>query len=362
MGDPRLFAADENLNRMGDYLPILSAFRTDGNDIEHEYVISDDKKTITIYQGEEVLDSIPSTDFSDNAVFLFNRLKTYEQIVYDDGKKHYPPIPELNDFMKKTRSDKLKEKSSEKKDIQFKVDDAKNACKPVVGFSIKSYIGQKPTLFNVGKNTNFRFKVDNCNDKKMQSINSKNGLKDKMAHLFESGCDLKYESMLSKSFRMNLELIDSHMDSLLAEVIRYMWKRNIEKISDIIGMIASDNPLKKDNKHFYEYKMKQFLSSVALGMLPETEWDGRDQANGGYIIVKKSGDVVCYFLYNRNEFNDYLFNCTKMEKPSETRHEYGNIMKIGKEYFIDLDPQIRFTLPKKISNKRVRGKQMLLEC
>ena len=345
MGDPRLFAADEKLDRLDDYLPILSAFRSDSGDMEHEYVVSDDRQTISIKAGEEVLDTIPTSEFGDSAKILLEKLENYKAILYEDGKKHFPPIEELNEFMKKTHSDRLKAKSTEKKDIQFRVDDTRNARKPIVGFSIKSFVGQNPTLFNVGKNTNFRFRVSGCTDEIQEEINKKSRLKQKMKCLFDNGCDLSFDKMASDRFRMNLELIDSNMDSLIAEVIHRMWKDGTERISDIISAITKDDPLGKKNKNFYEYKMKQFLSSVALGMLPEKEWDGRDQANGGYIIVKKDGDVVCYFLYNRNEFNDYLFNCTKIEKPDTERHDYGNIMKEEKEFFINLDPQIRFILP-----------------
>ncbi len=354
MGDPRLFAADEHLNRTEDYLPILSAFRSDGNGIEHEYVISDDRESLTIFEGEETVDLVSVAEFKSNANVLLKRLETYKAEQYPDGKKHFPPISELEPFMVRTRSDRIKAKSTEKKDILLKVDDTRNARKPIVGFSIKSYIGQNPTLFNVGKNTNFRFRVIGCDDDIQCRINGCSGLKEKMACLFDSGCDLSYESMLSDRFRMNLELIDSHMDALLAEVIRCMWREKKQKISDIIETISLEDPLHKKNSHFYEYKMKQFLSAVALGMLPETEWDGRDQANGGYIIVKRDGDVVCYFLYNRNEFNDYLFNCTKIEKPDTDRHNYGEILKINDDYYVDLDPQIRFILPEQSSKTQVQ--------
>ena len=36
----------------------------------------------------------------------------------------------------------------------------------------------------------------------------------------------------------------------------------------------------------YTYKFKKFLCSCALGMKPAKPWDGLDEANGGYIIVK----------------------------------------------------------------------------
>ena len=38
----------------------------------------------------------------------------------------------------------------------------------------------------------------------------------------------------------------------------------------------------------YAYKIKQFLLAFALGMTVSSPWDGCFNANGGYIVVKKT--------------------------------------------------------------------------
>ena len=55
-------------------------------------------------------------------------------------------------------------------------------------------------------------------------------------------------------------------------------------------------------------------------MKPATIWNGIDEANGGYIIVTKQGDVLAYHIYNRNYFEKYLLNNTKYETASISRH------------------------------------------
>lgn len=45
--------------------------------------------------------------------------------------------------------------------------------------------------------------------------------------------------------------------------------------------------------------MKVLLLDSALGMTPGKERKGRYDANGGYLVVKKDGDIVCYHFYNR---------------------------------------------------------------
>ena len=77
-------------------------------------------------------------------------------------------------------------------------------------------------------------------------------------------------------------------------------------------------------------------------MTPGREWDGLDNASGGYIIIKRDGDVVCYHLYNRNFFEEYLLKNTQFDRPSATRHDYGYVYKLDDKYFIDFNVQIRF--------------------
>ena len=47
--------------------------------------------------------------------------------------------------------------------------------------------------------------------------------------------------------------------------------------------------------------------------MPSKEWDGHDEANGGYIIVSSDGDVLAYHIYNRDYFEKYLLDNTKLQ-------------------------------------------------
>ena len=78
-------------------------------------------------------------------------------------------------------------------------------------------------------------------------------------------------------------------------------------------------------------------------MKPATPWDGLDNATGGYIIVKEDGEVLCYHVYNRNDFEDYLFKNTKLDTPSTTRNGFSEIYKgVDGKYYVKLNLQIRF--------------------
>ena len=52
--------------------------------------------------------------------------------------------------------------------------------------------------------------------------------------------------------------------------------------------------------------MKRFLVIVALGMTANKPWNGIYAANGGFLVVKEDGDIVCYHFYDRNQLETYL--------------------------------------------------------
>ena len=77
-------------------------------------------------------------------------------------------------------------------------------------------------------------------------------------------------------------------------------------------------------------------------MKPATMWTGIFEANGGYLVVKEDGDVLCYHIYNRNEFEDYLLNTSFIDTPSSGRHRFGVVETIADKQIFKLNLQIRF--------------------
>lgn len=113
----------------------------------------------------------------------------------------------------------------------------------------------------------------------------------------------------------------------------------------MVSQISKANPLgyNLENNHpFYYYKIKRFLTDIALGMMPSKVWTGELDATGGYLVVKNDGEVLCYHMYNRNEFEDYLFTNTKLETASSSRHKFGTVYEENGQLFFKLKLQIRF--------------------
>ena len=76
-------------------------------------------------------------------------------------------------------------------------------------------------------------------------------------------------------------------------------------------------------------------------MIPTREWDG-SELGGGCIFVKDDGNLVCFTLYDMDDFKDYLINNTKFETASTGRHKFGMLYRQGDELFFNLNLDIRF--------------------
>ena len=117
-------------------------------------------------------------------------------------------------------------------------------------------------------------------------------------------------------------------------------------VSDIVKYVAKRNPLGFDADNvesFYEHKIKNLLIDVALGMTPASVWQGRYDATGGYLVVRKDGEIVCFHFYNRNDVEDYLYNSTYFERASRSRYDYGYLYRDADGgVYMRLNLQVRF--------------------
>ncbi len=244
----------------------------------------------------------------------------------------------------------LKASSTAKTDITITVHDQRTNQQPTLGFSIKSQLGSPSTLLNAGKTTNFIFKISNTNLTKSEiedinSISSRSKIMDRINAVLDLNGKFDFVKTEKQVFSNNLILIDSKLPEILSQIVYEFYSSKKSSILDLVENTNSKNPLNFDisNEHkFYEYKIKRFLTDIALGMMPSKVWTGQYDATGGYLIVKENGDVLCYHIYNRNEFENYLFNNTKLDTASSNRHGFGSIYEENGELYFKLNLQIRF--------------------
>ncbi|MGL4668212.1 MAG: HpaII family restriction endonuclease, partial [Saezia sp.] len=217
-----------------------------------------------------------------------------------------------------------------------------------LGFSIKSQLGSPSTLLNASKMTNFIYKIEDLflSGEEICTFNEENKAgKEKIEAILKKGGVLKFIKLDNSIFANNLVLFDSLLPAILGELLLAYYSTKKNSIDDLVGSVVKNNPLNYDlsSSHpFYEYKIKRFLTDIALGMMPSVVWAGNLDATGGYLVVRQDGEVVCYHIYHRNEFEDYLFSNTRLETPSSSRHDFGYVYKHNNELFIKLNLQIRF--------------------
>lgn len=244
----------------------------------------------------------------------------------------------------------LKASSTAKTDITIVVHDQRTNQQPTLGFSIKSQLGSPSTLLNAGKTTNFIFKIKNTTFsseeiKKINAIDTRSKIMDRINSVLQANGTFEFSRTERSMFANNLILIDSKLPEILSQIVFDFYSSVKSHLVDLVAKTATKNPLQFDNTNehqFYEYKIKRFLTDVALGMMPSVVWAGQYDATGGYLIVKENGDVLCYHIYNRNEFEDYLFNNTKLDTASSKRHDFGTIYEENGDFYFKLNLQIRF--------------------
>lgn len=258
-------------------------------------------------------------------------------------------IPATESFMIGIGCSKLKAPSQDKADIHIVIHDLRTNMTPLLGFSIKSQLGSASTLLNAGTTTNITYKIVGAelSDKDLEEINSIKGHLPLMQAIFDMGCTLEYKDIDHPTFKNNLLFLDSCMPQFVAECLLIdSLPSSKSSINECVAEVAKRNPFDfngKNTEAFYAHKMKVLLLDAALGMTPAKEWTGRYDANGGYLVVRKDGEIVCYHFYNRNDVEDYLYNNTRFERASRSRYDFGYVYreKDGRVY-IKLNLQIRF--------------------
>lgn len=335
LADGRLYCGDGHLNRYDDkYYPILEIFRNDAPD-RNAYEVRAAKKAIFV-AGETIHVEIPQERFRKEAANLLEAIKKI-----GDGE-----YTETLEFMRRIHAGPVKAKSTDKADIRIVIHNLATGSRPELGYSIKSQLGSDSTLINSNKNaSNFIYRIEGIDDGQMRYINSLDRFRNKFEYIKEIGGEWHFHKVAGETLRNNLTLLDLGMGRIVAACLERYYTGHAFDVDKICKLITRVDPLHintSEGQPMYEYKLKQLLLAFALGMTVSSPWYGTFNANGGYIVVKEDGDVVCYHFFDRNDLEDYLFHNTRFDTPSTKRHEFGQVYKEGNSYFIKLNLQIRF--------------------
>lgn len=334
LGTRNLYTADESLQRLENiYFPIKRILREDEPGENIDFVLNDVDR-VEIYLNTTLMRTMTSAEFMEEAELL------YRDIVAGAGD-----IPRSEAFLNSLGLHRLAAPPTDITDVKLELHDTYTGIDQVMGFSAKSYIGGAPTLLNASGATNFVYEVIGLTGEQataINNINSRTKILDRIRKIYELGGTLNYIKTQNSTFAGNLMMIDSNMEAIIAEMLLYSYTQGVMDCKTIIETMETSNPLNYPRTGAYIYKFKQFLCAKALGLEPSVQWSGEDDANGGFIVAKSNGDVLAYHLYNRDKFKKYLYENTKFERGSTSRHGYASIYTVDGKMYINLNLQIRF--------------------
>lgn len=329
------YGADKNQNRKEDLfykvLKIIFAEKVGKEKMTYEIK----SEVIDIFAGLQKIATVKVTKIQNILKRMFEHLS-----VKNEGRAF--PLETGSEMMEVLQKEVIKASRFDKNDLDLVVLDVKtNQPSPEVGFSIKSQLGSPSTLINASRATNFTFEVldENMNvPKELPKLHDKN-VKDNITLLLSSGFNIIFRKVDSDTFQNNLSLIDSNLPTYIAKILVSYYSRGASNLLDLVSLNFPNNDTQSRQP---THKIKEFLSIMALGMMPNTDWNGILTSLGGLLLVKRDGDVLCYYLYNLEDFQEYLLNNTKLDTPSTTRYGIGKIIKEDDRYFIKLNLQVRF--------------------
>ncbi len=272
------------------------------------------------------------------------------KIIKEKAQNSHSEIVELKKFLSIFSVSPAQLTSKLKNIICIKISDNEKYTGTSLGFSIKSQLGSPSTLLNASEPTNFTYKISGnilTNDQ-IEQIENERIFSKKIKLINSFGSNLEFEKVENEVFASNLQTIDFNFNKMLADIILFYYAKNESSentIKKLAARLTQINPIGynlKINPYIYEIIIKRFLTDYALGMRATEVWQRNYQATGGYLIVKDDGELICYHFYFMRNFEEYLFNNTKLETPSPEKHNFGKIYFENGQQKIKLNLQIRF--------------------
>lgn len=314
-------------------LPI-AVIQREEHDGTRKYIIQD--KEIHVI-GENYDRHFMREDFGTVADLVLNAMKTSkdEDVAAPDGVEEF--LDDLAIF-------NLEAKTEDRTDLHLGFY-SENA--PLIGFRIYPKIGGMDPLMDGGRAANIKYeqvgvRFPSPTQNKINSLESDNEILDRIGMIERLGGQLKFNDAADKIFRSNLHLVDLHFPRVLGEMVRLLYLEDQSRVSELTEQIKVINPLKiKDElirKHgFYEYKMKEFLLSLANGMRPTKLYNGTESAIGGMLIMDPNGEVICYYKGERQVFGDFLFKNTRFMKGDLKKDHFGYLERENGLFYFKLN-------------------------
>jgi hypothetical protein len=332
-------AADEQQKSTPDiYFKVLQVIIAN-HDIQNELRYDINESTVSIFENGYLIDEVEKSDLKLEIDYFFRDLTS------GVGRKTFS-LASGDKLMKLLHKKTISAGSGEREtDLQLVIaDDDSGGPTPRFGFSIKSQLGQAATLLNSSGSTNIVYEIVPELNKTQAKIpdltKSPSSHPQNIRSIYAAGFKLEYREYQNVTFAENLSYVDSNLPGHLARVLLQSYLndeiKDFSRVSELVFPTTdknSDQPL---------FKLRELLGAISMGLRPSTTWKGNASKFKGLMVVKKDGEVVFYYMNTRLNFEEYLFNNVRFDRPSTSRHKYGQIIEDDGRYFIKLNLQIRF--------------------
>lgn len=356
IGEGRLYAATSQMERRDDsYLDVLSVLREEIRGHVKEYSREGRQGFVEVLVDGSLAVSLPAVDFVVNADMFFRYLNRTKG-------RTVPPSDEISSFAEHALIDTVKSPSARslagfggKTDIVMRLRDSETSLVSKMGFSIKSQFGSPATLFNASEGSSFLFKLCGADESFVTEFNSAYDSKNHrdwtrcISLIRERGVAVEYAGMRSETFEDNLCCIRDTMPQIMGWMYREAMVENYEdhSLAGVTSALEKENPCGFRRGGIYEKAVKDFLFDSFSGMTASKMWDGKEQVNGGYIVVKPDGEVLCYHASDRERFRDYLLANTHIEYVSGKKYKWGTAYEKNGDWYLPINASIRFDSVKK---------------
>lgn len=232
----RVYAANEKVEKIEDvYYPILKIMREETRGEVIDYIIDDNQINIEMHSNRIL--SIDRKEMENQADRLLS------EIAIHSGSFELEDVAKFANGIKVT---KIKAPSTDTTDISMQIEDIHTNYIRNVGFSIKSEIGNAPTLLNAGLTTNFIYKVTGISSAQANEINAidtRTKIKDKMSKIAEYGGNIEYCGMNHDGFKRNLIMVDSSMPEIIGNMLLYFYTEDVKECDKLVDMLGDRDPL-----------------------------------------------------------------------------------------------------------------------
>ncbi len=361
--DGYVYQSDSKLNKdLNNYYQIVKGFKD-----ELDYILEFEKNNKIeinkIKRNTNVnLKTYSLAEFTRITKVLFQGIKK--------GRGSSFGIHKLKDFFDDIELKKASAGATGKQDVKFRIYDHRLSIESDLGFSIKSLIGKKSTLFNTGPGNNFIYNISGgrpieilpFNKKTYKGPRGKSKLTYRIEELEKKGFEFDFFKIQSAQLAMNLKMIDGDLPKIIARMLYLRWKYSIKKLSKVVDKLEEIDPLDfydsySGKQKLYKYKVIRFLTEAAMGMTSETPWHGEYEKFGGVIFVKNDGEILCFHIYDINTLRDYLYRNTFFEQAatgessdvpgtisesSTKNYNYGWLYKDNEDLKFKINLQVRF--------------------